>query len=163
MNILLFMEPDTDKLRFGRGTSLTAYYNMVDLVFHIPQSKVKTGTQVFIVMRQATGARDVIEAVRTGSLKSTYNYYTYKIPATAAVKIQSGLTEIAIMLLDANDIVTMSGYSGINLDIDNYKFSHQIALLRNLNISVVEHYEKIVELLMKLSKKGENSYDSQND
>lgn len=67
---------------------------------------------------------------------------------------------MAVMLLDVDDVVTMSGYSSINLDIDNYKFSHQIALLRNLNISVVEHYEKIVELLMKLSEKGENSYDS---
>lgn len=160
MNILLFMEPDTDKLRFSRGTPFTLAYNMTDLVFHIPQSKVKAGTQVFVIMRQATGARDVVEAVRTGSLKTAHEYYTYKIPATATIKIQSGLTEVSILLLDENDLVTISGYCSVNLDIDNYKFSHQIALLRNLNISVVEHYEKIVELLMKLSEKGESSYDS---
>jgi hypothetical protein len=73
------------------------------------------------------------------------------------------MTEVSIMLLDGNNIAINYEPINIKLDITQYEFTHQIALLRNLNISVSNHYEKIVQLLMKLIEKGETNYDSKDD
>lgn len=163
MNITIFYEPKTNKLQFNRGVSLTADYSFEDLHFNIPQQCVPEGTSVFLIMRQQSGARDVIELTRSGSIKASYNYMIYSAPVTQAVKIKSGPAMIALMLLDANDVAIVTEYLGINLDILKYQFTHQIALLRNTNIAVTEHYEKIVQLLMNLIEKGETNYDSKDD
>lgn len=162
MNILLFMEPKANRLRLNHGTPLTAY-NLLDMVFHVPQLKVPAGTSVFVIVRQANGVRDIVEAKRTGSAQGTYAYYTYQIPASTMMRIQSGPAEVALLLIDNNDISSSTEYLKIQVDMKEYYFTHQTALLRNVNSSVTDYYEKIVELLMKLSEKGENNHDSQND
>jgi hypothetical protein len=76
------------------------------------------------------------------------------------MRIQSGPAEVALLLIDNNDISSSTEYLKIQVDMKEYHFTHQTALLRNMNSSVTDYYEKIVELLMKLSEKGENNHDS---
>lgn len=163
MNISIFFEPKTNKLQFNRGVSLMNSYSLEELKIHIPRQCVPEKTSVFLIMRQNSGARDVVELTRSGSLKSTYDYVIYSIAATQTVKIHSGEADISIMFLDEHNIASITDELGIQLDIIKYQFTHQIALLRNVNISVTEHYEKIVQLLMKLIEKGETNYGSKDD
>lgn len=163
MSISLFVEPKINKLQLGRGVSLTDGYALEALRFHIPQSCVPEGTSVFLIMRQDSGARDVVELTRVGSQKLNYNYIIYAMSAIQPIKIHSGTIELSIMYLDKNNIATCTESLAVKLNITNYQFSHQIALLRKSNILVSEYYEKIVQLLKTLIEKGEIDYDSKDD
>ena len=67
------------------------------------------------------------------------------------------------MFLDENNIATTTEALSMRIDVQQYQFVHQLALVRNANISITGYYEKIVQLLMKLTEKGETNYDSKDD
>lgn len=78
------------------------------------------GTSVFLIMRQDSGARDVVELTRVGSQKLNYNYIIYAMSAIQPIKIHSGTIELSIMYLDKNNIATCTEPLAVKLNITNY-------------------------------------------
>lgn len=127
-----------------RTTSFNAKstYGLEELLFYVPTKM--NGVNAYVMIVDSTGTKEILPIQFAGSHNE---YKKYKINCSAAIRIKSGPCQIYVLTIDPNtNLINTSTKMDIQISIENYKLMHQLYIVSELNNSVSNMYEKIVNM-----------------
>ena len=118
-------------------------YELSDINIYIPNDQ--NHTNAYIILKNKSCIYDIIPIELS---EKTTTHKKYRITYTNPIRISSGEVEIKVLLLDIenNYSCIISDNLICNINIDNYKISHQTIISEQLGKTVAKTYDKIREL-----------------
>lgn len=140
MNIIL----NEDYSLRATKMSQSELYDLSDINFFIPNKF--NSCNVFTILTNSVGLTEIIPL---NFIENNNSYKKYKVTYSNSIRVDSGEMEIKIVLIDSNshEVCISSGNKVFcNITVDNYKITHQVAIINELNLSVYELYKKIEQM-----------------
>lgn len=129
--------------------------DLTDIEFYVKLAAQES--QVFLIMKDTqTALHEIVELQ-----ESTNNLgeLIYKIPVTYSLRLTQTSVTMQIMVLEKEtSVVKFSDVSKpVYVSADNYRLSHEIAMMNTLSKTTKAYYEAIINTLKKIIEKGEKS------
>ena len=118
-------------------------YELSDINIYIPNDQKHTNA--YIILKNQQGIYDIIPIEL---VEKTTTHKKYRITYTNSIRISSDEVEIKVLLLDVenNYSCIISDSLICNINVDNYKISHQTVISEQLGNSIKTMYGKINQL-----------------
>lgn len=148
-------------LELKKGTSSTQ--ELGELTFYVYSKIGELPKQVFLIMKDNQGMREIIELDYKG-VDATRPYKLYKPGLRQSVRVTSGTVTMQIMVLIAGtDDYFLSTPLTVNVTTEQYNLTRQVYLTQELGSRVQGYYEEIVKLFKQLIiEKGDSLNESNN-
>lgn len=146
---------DTDnKLRLSQGFPLNGQ-DLGEINFHINTRRGEPTKQVFLIMTDAQGLREIIELVYQ-CVDSNGKYKIYRTSLNQKVRLTSGIIKLQIMLLTPEkETCELSNELTLSLTTERYNLTRQVYLAADLGSKVQGYFEQIVNILTQLKEENE--------
>lgn len=160
MSAIVYLEK-TNHLTLAPNFS--AIVDMSEIEFYIYSTPGEKSKQVFLIMEDKLGMRDIIELKYKGvANKRPYKIYTLSL--NQSLRLEPGRADISLMILYPNeDDYLLTNKLPVSFTTDHYQLARQVAIASELGAKVEGYYKEIVNLFERLiNEKGERLNESNN-
>ena len=140
MNIIL----NEDYSLRTTNMSQSKIYDLSDINFFIPNKF--NSCNVFTILTNSVGLTEIIPL---NFIENSHSYKKYKVTYTNSIRVDSGVVEIKIILIDLNNrdiFISCGDRLFCNIAVENYKIARQLAITNELNTTIHELYKKIEQM-----------------
>ena len=149
----------TGSLQFGRAFSLIKTHDIGDIDFFVYQ-KNPAKKQVFLVLEDEQGLRDIVELQKIGVASENKPYKVYRISLRQKLRLTTSKVKLSMFILEAGSDEYQASKNSLSLSIttDRFNLHREIFLSQELGAKTKLYYEKIVTLLeqLEIDEKGDN-------
>lgn len=160
MSAIIYLEK-TGNFLFASGFPSTI--DISDVNFYVYSTAGEKSKQVFLIMEDMQGMRDIIELKYKGVANSR-PYKIYSLALDQSLRLEPGRADISLMVLYPNDNdYILTNKLPVSFTTEHYELKRQITIAAELGSKVEGYYKEIVGLFERLiNEKGESLNESNN-